>query len=592
MQRGKKFLWQYLPVYVGVLIVSLAVVSWFASTSVTRLYMDRTASDLEARSHLLGRLLKNDILELNRDIVQFQCQELGQRLATRFTVILPSGEVIGDSDEDPGNMDNHANRPEIQIAYSGEIGQSIRYSRTVKKEMMYVAVPVAMESELLAVARSSLPVTGLSQTLNSIYRRMGMAGLIVALAAVLTSMAISRRLKKPVELLTEGATHFGRGDLEYRLHISDPDEFRLLGDAMNQMAVQLNDRIHTITSQRNELESVMSSMIEAVLVVDPDERIVRINHAASQLFGFAQSDAVGRNVQEIIRNIQLLEFIRETLSSKKTGDREIVIHQEEDRFLQAHGTILLDYEKKVNGMLVVLHDITRLKRLENLRKDFAANVSHELKTPITAITGSVETLIGGAMSKPDDAKRFLNIIQKHADRLNAIIEDLLNLSRLEEESEKQQITFEEVDLFNALHSAVSACQAKAERSKIKIETDCQSKITAHVNQILLEEAVINLVDNAIAYSEPDSIVTVRCSIDEAYVKIDVIDEGCGIPREHHERLFERFYRVDPARSRGQGGTGLGLAIVKHIMQVHDGQVAVKSIPGEGSTFTLLFPINQ
>jgi len=588
MQKGKKFLWQYLPFYILIILFSLATISWYATGAIRRLYLNRTASDLEARSRLIGKIIRDNIEREDYPSIQTLCQVTGRELATRFTVILPSGLVVGDSDENPKNMDNHGNRPEIMQAYAGSVGSSTRFSNTTKKEMMYVAIPLHANGEVTAVIRSSLSVTDLTKTLSAIYRRMVLAGFIVAASAALIIVVISRRIKKPVEELKESAQRFGQGELNHRVHISDPEEFMLLGNAMNRMASQLSERIHTITSQRNEIESVLSSMIEAVLVIDREEHILRFNHAAGRLFNVDPNQARNKSIQEVVRNIHLLRFIRDTLASQSTGEMEIVIHEAEDRFLLAHGTILLDYEKKVIGVLVVLNDITRLKRLENIRRDFVANVSHELKTPVTAIKGSVETLKDGAVKNSEDATRFLNIIQKHVDRLDAIIEDLLNLSRIEE-TKKDQIVLKKGAIRGVLEEAVSVCKDKADAKKIEIKVECDPDISARINVPLLEEAVINLVDNAIKYSDKKSKILIDSLREDGETIIRVQDWGCGIPREDHSRIFERFYRVDKARSRNLGGTGLGLAIVKHIVQAHEGRVGVKSTPGQGSTFTIRIP---
>ena len=309
MQKGKKFLWQYYPFYVFIILLSLATISWYATGAIRQLYLDRTAADLEARSRLVAKLFTDDLKKIDEQSIQSQCLMLGKELATRFTVILPSGKVIGDSDELPENMENHADRPEIREAYVGRVGRSMRFSNTLKQDMMYVAIPVAEEDEIIAVVRSSFSVDALSKTLTSIYRRMILAGFIIAMSAAVVSIVLSRRLKKPVEELKEGALRFGQGDLTHRLHISDPEEFMILGDSLNHMAAELNKRIHTITSQRNELESILSSMTEAVLVVDTEEKIIRCNLAAGHLFGVNPENAKNKSIQEIIRNINTDPFL-------------------------------------------------------------------------------------------------------------------------------------------------------------------------------------------------------------------------------------------------------------------------------------------
>jgi two-component system phosphate regulon sensor histidine kinase PhoR len=282
--------------------------------------------------------------------------------------------------------------------------------------------------------------------------------------------------------------------------------------------------------------------------------------------------------------------VTEALRSKQPLEAEMrLVIRGDERFLQAHGAPLRDASGKEIGVLVVLNDMTRLLRLENIRRDFVANVSHELKTPITAIKGSVETLLGGAIEESDSAPRFLEIIARQADRLNAIIEDLLALSRIEQEEEKSGIHLDPVAVRDVIQSALLSCQVRAQDKQVRLAVDCSGELQCPANAPLLEQALVNLVDNAITYSSEGGEVRIAARAAANGLEITVRDFGCGIAREHLPRLFERFYRVDKARSRKQGGTGLGLAIVKHIIQAHGGQVRVDSAPGEGSLFTISLP---
>ncbi|MCK5145815.1 response regulator [bacterium] len=396
------------------------------------------------------------------------------------------------------------------------------------------------------------------------------------------------RIRKPVEALKHGAQQYGEGHLNYRVHISDPEELTLLGNAMNRMAAEISGRMATITEQKNELESILSSMNEAVLVVDTNERILRFNHAASDYFQLKTDSASGRPIQEVIHNFDLLEFIRRTITTRQPQMCEIILHEGQQRILRTHGTLLLDAEDRQMGVVVVLADMTNLKRLENIRKEFVANVSHELKTPITAIKGSVETLRDGAIKDANAANRFLDIILKHADRLASIVEDLLDLSGIEQEDTSNAIIRHKQALLPLMDEAVLLCRQAAREKNIEIELTVQDNLQLLCNGDMLQQALINLIDNAIKYSEKDSSVFIVAESDGTKTSISVRDEGRGIPKEHLPRLFERFYRVDTSRSRDMGGTGLGLSIVKHIMQSHQGHVDVESTMGEGSIFTLYF----
>jgi two-component system phosphate regulon sensor histidine kinase PhoR len=367
------------------------------------------------------------------------------------------------------------------------------------------------------------------------------------------------------------------------------EELAGLSETMNQMAGELQERINTITAQRNELEAVLSSMVEGVLAVDMEERIISMNDAAAEIFHCDPSEAEGRSIQEVVRHPDLQKFVGDALSSETPVEKDVVLYAAEEQILNGLGTALRDAQGKRGGALIVLNDVTQLRRLETIRRDFVANVSHEIKTPITAIKGFVETLRDGAAKNHKDAERFLEIIDKHVDRLEAIIEDLLSLSRIERQAEREEILLQEGAIKDVLQTAIQVCQVKAAPKHIRLDLSCEEGLTAKINPALLEQAVVNLLDNAIKYSDAESAVTVAATTQDHEVMIAVVDHGSGIEKRHLDRLFERFYRVDRARSRKLGGTGLGLAIVKHIIQAHGGRVSVESQPGKGSTFTLHLP---
>jgi two-component system phosphate regulon sensor histidine kinase PhoR len=332
-------------------------------------------------------------------------------------------------------------------------------------------------------------------------------------------------------------------------------------------------------------------MVEGVVAVDADERILRLNEAAARFFGVEVLAAQGRRIQEVVRRAELQRFVSRALESRNPVEGDIVLHNERGEvYLQAHGSVLRDSHGQNIGALVVLNDVTRLRRLESIRRDFVANVSHELKTPITAIKGFVETMLDGALDHKEDARRFLDIILRQSERLHAIIEDLLALSRIEQESESGGIPLQEGGVKSVLGAAVQSCEVGAAGKDVDIDLICPEDLRARISAPLLEQAVVNLIDNAVKYSNPGGRVLLQGLQQDDLVLIRVQDWGVGISREHLPRLFERFYRVDKARSRKQGGTGLGLAIVKHIVQAHGGRVDVSSVPGQGSVFTLRLPL--
>jgi len=421
--------------------------------------------------------------------------------------------------------------------------------------------------------------------------------------AVLTAgvgVLATRRISQPLKEMAQGARRFAGGDFKHKLHVPNVAEFAALADALNEMATQLDDKIKAIVAQTNQQEGVLASMLEGVLAVDTDGRIISINRAASELAGTGQSAAQGRHIHEVVRNADLLKFVTRALRSDSGAEGEVVLREgPRERLLQVRGTRLCDARGQDIGALLVLNDITQLHHLETVRRDFVANVSHELKTPITSIKGFVETLREGALEDPASAQRFLEIIARQAERLNQIIDDLLALSRIEREAHAASpgsavagVECEPTPLRTLLQAAVDDCVRKSQDRNIRIVLECDVSLRPRLNAQLIEQAVVNLLDNAMKYSEAGSPVQVRAWREDSQVHLAVEDAGCGIQEDHLERIFERFYRVDKARSRQMGGTGLGLAIVKHIAQAHGGKVGVQSRVGQGSTFTISLPYGE
>jgi len=455
-------------------VLALFAMSLYAVHLLNNFSTIRSEDELLALSKGLEPNLK--IFFNDSSKAQAEIQALGQRTHRRFTLIDPSGIVIADSEHDPRTMENHIARPEVQAALRFGVGSATRFSDTLKKEMLYLALLSKSGETKIGIIRTSLPLNTLSESLFVEDRGILIAALsLAALAAILAYLAYGR-VVRPLQRVKEGAVRFANGELDFKVVADESLEMQELAEAMNKMASQLSQRISTIL------------------------------------------------------------------------------------------------------------------RLETIRKDFVANVSHELRTPITSIKGSAETLLDGAAERPTDAKRFIEIIARHAERLNRIIEDLLSLARLEERELVQKLEFEEVKLKELCDAAIHDCQDKALARQVLLKSSAPSEGKFKGNPTLLEQALVNLLNNAIDYSQPDSAVLLEAKIQENEAIFSVQDSGVGIAAEHLPRIFERFYRVDKARSRKSGGTGLGLAIVKHIAEVHLGKVSVESVPGKGSLFTMVLPL--
>ena len=589
MAKKKSLLWHLFFSYLLITLLPLVAVTWYSTASLKKYLLKEVEAELEERALLFSPMLLQHLSPLDERAIDSLCKTVGQAASTRVTIVLPWGKVIGDSDNDPARMDNHLDRPEVAAALEGPRGVSARYSPTLGKEMMYLALPLKKDLRTQGIIRTAISVDHIDKTLSSIERRIAFAGLIIAVLAALLSLLLSHRIRRPIEEIKRGAESFSRGEFDVRLPSSGLAEIAGLSQTMNRMAGELRERIRTVTAQRNELEAVFSSMVEGVFGVDQEERLLGMNPSAARIVGCNVAAVQGRTIQEVIRLSELQRFVVGALSSEESVEKDLVLYGEAERIVQARGTPLRDAEGKRIGVLVVLNDVTRLAKLENIRKDFVANVSHEIKTPITAIRGFVETLQEGRTQDQEEIRRFLEIIHRHVDRLEAIVEDLLTLSRMEKEAETEGIPLEDHTVRDILARAVQACGDKAESKKIHLEIDCREDLKARMDPQLLEQAVVNLIDNAINYSEEGKSVTIKALERAQEIFIQVQDQGCGIERKHLDRVFERFYRVDKSRSRKLGGTGLGLAIVKHIVQSHGGRVSVESQLGVGSTFTLHLP---
>ena len=596
--RNIRLFWKIFPACVGITLFSMLLAAWLATTTGRSFYIERLKEEVRERALLIQPTITTLSRGQDQPLQEF-VRQTGRRAATRITVIDHDGVVLADSNEDHLLMDNHATRSEVVSALAGETGYSMRESKTLGESMLYAAIPVELTTGgHRGVLRLAIPTTPVEAMLVSLQWRMFGIGLTVIGLAALFSLYCARRISRPLEEMKRGAEQLTRGRIDQLVKISSEHmslEMAGLAGSINQMAEQINRRIRIIIQQRNELEAVFSSMADSVVAIDADKNIIRMNQAATALFALPSEVVKGKAVQGVIRNAYLLEMIDCTLIHNTQQAQKITLYNGTDPIiLQTHTVPLRDEDNKSMGVLLVMNDLTKLNRLEHIRQDFVANVSHELKTPITAIKGYVETLLDGALDDQDNARRFLEIVVRQANRLDAIVDDLLTLSRIEDQSNTKEITLTKGEVGPVLESALQTCALQADEKNITVQIECDKEILAAINQPLLEQAVINLLHNAIAYSPQDSRITLRCAGSktmrgEELVHLSVADNGPGIAKEHLPRLFERFYRCDKARSRDQGGTGLGLAIVKHIAQAHDGTVEVESIPGKGSTFSITLP---
>jgi two-component system phosphate regulon sensor histidine kinase PhoR len=587
--KRKRLFWHLFPSFLLVTLIAVAAAVWFSSQALERSFIEKTAADLKDRIALVRYQVEPLLQPLRAETIDRICKEAGRLSATRFTVILPNGLVVGDSQENPAHMDNHAGRPEIRAALQNSPGQSMRYSKTLDRRLMYVAMAVRDQNGVQGVVRAAFPMTSLEGEIRAVRWRMAGGGLLITLLVGLISFLAARRLSHPIERLRQGAEGFAAGELTRKLPLPAPEELAALAQSMNEMAARLHDRIEAVVNQKNELETVLSSMREGVVAIDRSERIMSVNPPAAAMFEGDRRSLKGRSIQEMVRNLALQSFVAKAVASQEALEQDIVFYRKAETVLNIRSSPIVDGAGGRLGTLLVMTDVTRLRRLENMRRDFVANVSHEIKTPLTAIKGYVETLYNREVDTPEDTQRFLGIITKHVNRLEAIVEDLLSLSRIERDNFREALHLSDTRLGDVFQTAVQVCQKNADDRGIAIQVKEGEDLQARVDATLLEQAILNLLDNAIKYSEDGSRVEISADTRDGMTAIHVRDFGCGIAKRNLPRLFERFYRVDKARSRQLGGTGLGLAIVKHIVQAHEGEIRVDSKLGEGSTFSIYLP---
>ena len=545
---------------------------------------------------------------LDRERPQRIAADLGDLLEVRVTLIAQDGIVLGDSRVDGSyiaKLENHADRPEIIDARAGGDGQSLRFSDTLGLDMLYVAGPVTGHPGV--VLRLAIPMQELHDSQGALRAALWVTPFGVLLAVLAVSYTLSRVLIRHIRYLTHVVRAMADGDLSHRPEVTglSVHEIRDLADGLNDLRTQTQERIEQVVAENSRLEAVIANISEAIMVTKPNGRIRMTNPQFGRLFGTGDTVPSGRMPIEVVRNNSVVEAVTETLSSMEGRVLEIVLPGVLDRNLDVHVAPILQ-GGMCTGSVTVFYDISEIRRLEQVRKDFVANVSHEIRTPLTSIKGCAATLADGALDDPEAARRFVDSINAHSGRLHALVDDLLDLSHLE--SDLMTIEHLAVDLGSVIVSARDTVSSQAIEKQIEIVGELKDGIQAEGDSGLILQAIINLLDNAIKYTEEGGTIQVHAGIggipdpgntpyaspesgpdtvgtsEGQQVYVEVSDNGIGIPSEALPRIFERFYRVDRGRSRALGGTGLGLAIVRHIVEAHGQRVYVRSVLGQGTTF--------
>jgi two-component system phosphate regulon sensor histidine kinase PhoR len=570
-----------------VLLVVL-VFGVLAERGLRALELERIERSLEARA-LLVRDLVGEI-PVDREHAG-ELDAIADRAArasgARVTLVSRDGGVVGDSDV-PGDalarVANHADRPEIASAFVGSIGTSARRSSTVGRALLYLAIPV--ESGEGGAVRLAVDLSEMEAAVADLRSTLVTAGAIGLLAAVALSYGLSWLTLRPLEEMRRVAAAIAGGDLDDRLSVRTGDELGEISNAINRMAEQLRERLAEMTREKDQLDAVLDGMVEGVLVVDATQHVMVANERLRDFFGMT-GEVIGRSPIEVIRNTEIEEVLQSAGETDAPVSREVDIHHPRPLCLSIQAVRFPSGSGRRLGTVAVFHDISELKRLEQVRRDFVANASHELRTPLAAIQGFAETLLGSPDLASADVRSYIEIIDRHARRLGNLVRDLLELSRIE--SREPHLERREVDVAAVAGRILADWSARFAEKQLEIRESRPAHAIAWSDPQMLEQILTNLIDNACKYTDPGGTLELGVAPEGDVVRIWVSDSGIGIPHADRDRIFERFFRVDRARSRALGGTGLGLSIVKHLVQSQGGEISVESEPGKGSTFTFTLP---
>lgn len=510
---------------------------------------------------------------------------IGKELAVRVTIITQQGVVVGDTDlnkDEIKDVENHIDRPEVQEAIKKGFGMSKRFSDTVKKNLLYMAIPFG-EGKVSGFIRLAIPLSEIELLETRLQKIIGLALLLVFVLSLILTFLISLIVSKPLTEMAGIAKAMAKGDFSRKPSIYSTDEIGDLAMALSYMSDEIKGNIERIKQEGVKLDAVLSSMFEGIMVVDEKGSILLMNPSLRKQF-FVDSAPEKKTPVEAIRNPQVQDIVDKVLKEKQgLISEEITVAHPEEKIFKINGVPIIRNDV-LGGAVLVFHNITELRRLERVRQDFVANVSHELRTPISSIKGYAETLLEGAIDDKDNLREFINIIYQDSNRLANLIDDLLDLAKIE--SGKMKMVFAPLDINPILERCLGVLEKSIKSKRLSISFDIQDNIPkVMADDKRLAQVLLNILDNAVKYTPEGGSIKVSISLKDKLVQVDVSDTGIGIPEKDLPRIFERFYRVDKARSREMGGTGLGLSIVKHIVQAHGGQVWVKSELGQGSTFS-------
>jgi two-component system phosphate regulon sensor histidine kinase PhoR len=567
--------------YVLLVLAAMAGLGVYLTQALRQAYLDDLRTRLAGEAKLVA-VGWQEALTANRPPEQYQllAQSYAELLGARVTLIDTDGTVLADTEEDPAGMESHRFRPEVRRAYAIGEGSDIRRSRTMDEETMYVAALVKVDLQVRGVARVALPLSRMAVDLGRLRLAVTAALALAALATLALTWALGAHLLRPLRQLTASAGRIAAGDLDEHLLTDRRDEIGALVEAFHRMAEQLQTRFGQLTHEQERLAAILQHMADGVLITDSEGRVLLLNPASSRLLEISQEDALNRTLAQVARQHQIIELWQRCRERSEEQSDAFEIGRKR-LLVQAVVTPLKEAESA--GFLIILQDLTQIRRLETVRRDFISNISHELRTPLAALKALVDTLRDGALDDPPAAQRFLGRMDAEVDTMTQMVQELLELSRIESGQAPMRLRVTEIR--EVVSAAVERLRPQAERAALKLDITLPSEPTyALADPERIRQVVMNLLHNALKFTPADGQVQVSVAVDaeDDEVIVSVRDSGIGIPAESMPRIFERFYKADPARATG--GTGLGLAIAKHIVQGHGGRIWAESIEGKGSVF--------
>jgi two-component system phosphate regulon sensor histidine kinase PhoR len=572
----------YIVLTILIMLILGVTLSYFVQQAqTTELEKSLTAQALLISDTLAMEIEHGLVAEEDADNLAKHWSDL---LDTRITLIDPEGVVVGESDEDRTQMDNHINRPEVQQALNEGQGMRVRRSPTLGYELMYVAVPVEANGEVQGIVRVSLPLEQINNNLSQLARTIAVATIMAALLTAILSIVIANRTTRPLLELTETANNMTEGDITPPSPSHSYDEVTQLSYAFHTLVTQLRTQIQALETEQGKLAAVLGEMTDGVIIVNEQGQVEMINPAAAKLFETDVDEALSHSLAEVVRQHQLVELLQQC---QETGDEQAIMMEllHQHRFIQS---IAISLGEALPDMyLLLFQDLTRMRRLETVRRDFITNISHELRTPLASIKALTETLQDGAMDDPPAAEHFLERMNDEVDALTQIVAELLELTRIESGQAPLKIKAAKPD--KLVKKAAKRLSEQAKRAGVKLETDYPDDLPQiYADSSRLGQVLSNLLHNAIKFTPEGGHIILRAKLDGDVVEFSVEDNGIGIPADDLSRIFERFYKADHART--EGGTGLGLAIARHLVEAHGGRIWVESAEGRGSTFYFTIPV--